>query len=689
MALTPRSVYRYYEVDGVPSSGKRRPKKAEIIQLLEQMQGSASAPAVVRQTRAELDAVTPASETYGGMVLNDPNPANNGYYSRDGGVWVFGRGFPDTFARVVLSGSGTVQTGIVHAGVNPASIEVFFAKVATPNTGVMTLSISGETPKPVVNLAGNPLSAGEWTGMVMFYLNDDGQYQLLIDAGAAASAAQSASEAADQKAYAEEWAQSDDPISAEAGGDGSTDRSAKYWAGQAGGIAVPDGSITAAKLTDDPSGLEAIQDKLGIMPNAFPASIAELQGLDGSAVACARLLDNLRFGDFVWDASDVSGEVTLDPEQIIWVAPTSDTTGASGAWVRQFIGAINTRWAGAVGDADRMAGTGTDDAGAIQAALDLGRAMGLTVEHEPLSICESAIRVRNQKFIGLHDSSGILIKGDHDGIVLTGLGDSSTNDYRTQIRGLEIRADGTQTAGKAGIRCGDKTQTGADRICAHFIVDNINFVTLNNSTNTLSDGIVFEQDGSDAFAYIGQIGNINIVRWAHPFYGIRQVNNIVFNGWRQSRCTRPFKIGDVKACVLMGFESGSNDHRAMDIHDCYGFTIIEPYCENNVREDLQVVPSKYDILIDARVSAGGYQDATVGSLRIIGGWFTKGSNGNSIAAIRWAQGPGVVVDGAYITDYPTYSVHVTDSANNKGRILNLNTSIATSIGASAQVVVGY
>jgi hypothetical protein len=203
MALTPRSVYRYYEVDGVPSSGDHWPKKAEVIQLLEQMQGSANSPAVVRQTRSELEAVTPASETYGGMVLNDPNPANNGYYSRSGGAWVFGRGFPDTFARVALSGSGTAQTGVVQAGVNPASIEVFFAKVATANTGALTLSISGEAPKPVVNLAGNTLSAGEWTGMVMFYLNDANQYQMLIDAGAAAAAAASAGMASTDAVRAE------------------------------------------------------------------------------------------------------------------------------------------------------------------------------------------------------------------------------------------------------------------------------------------------------------------------------------------------------------------------------------------------------------------------------------------------------------------------------------------------------
>jgi hypothetical protein len=205
MTLDIDTVYRDSKIKGDPHSGANEPDKAEIRALLKAIL-NAGGQAVTRNTLAALNGVTPPNENLMGAVLNDPNPANNGYYSRSGGAWVFGRGFPDTFARVALSGSGTAQTGVVQAGVNPASIEVFFAKVATDNTGAMTLSISGEAPKPVVNLAGNPLSAGEWTGMVMFYLNDANQYQLLIDAGAAAAAAQSASEAGGYKDDAEDAA---------------------------------------------------------------------------------------------------------------------------------------------------------------------------------------------------------------------------------------------------------------------------------------------------------------------------------------------------------------------------------------------------------------------------------------------------------------------------------------------------
>jgi len=184
-------VYRDYNTSGVPASGDHKPRKPEIRALLKMIQNSGGQ-SVTRNTLTALQSVTPPNENYMGVVLTGTGA---GYYSRSSSAWVFGRGFPDTFAQVDLAGSGTAQTGILGAGVNPASIEVFFAKVATPNTGPMTLSVGGGTARQIVNLAGNPLSAGEWTGMVMFYLNEDEQYQLLIDAGAAASAAASATAA--------------------------------------------------------------------------------------------------------------------------------------------------------------------------------------------------------------------------------------------------------------------------------------------------------------------------------------------------------------------------------------------------------------------------------------------------------------------------------------------------------------
>jgi len=330
MALTPRTVFRYFETDGVPASGPHKPIKAEIIQLLEQLFGTVGSGWVVEQTLAALNGVTPENESDGGVVLNDPDPTNNGYYSRDTGTWVKGRGLPDTFAKVALSGSGTAQTGAVDAGVNPADVEVFFAVVGTDNTGAMTLAIGGEAPRSVVNLAGNPLAAGEWTGVVMFFLNGAGQYQLIIDAGAAQSAALSASSA-------QAWSQSDDPIPPEFGGDGVDDHSAKYWAEQASQVTVPNGSITDPKLS--------ATLKQGLV--FYAANIAALEAIDGTGYKAAYLGDGGRAGLFRWDGLDLSSKVAADTEQGIYVAPVGDPTGAGGAWVRQWSGAANIMWWGA------------------------------------------------------------------------------------------------------------------------------------------------------------------------------------------------------------------------------------------------------------------------------------------------------------------------------------------------------
>lgn len=67
---------------------------------------------------------------------------------------------------------------------------------------------------------------------------------------------------------------------------------------------------------------------------------------DFAAYLTARYLKGL----FVFDVADHSADVTADPAQGIFVAPLSDLTGASGAWVRDFTTTLNTWWFGAVPD---------------------------------------------------------------------------------------------------------------------------------------------------------------------------------------------------------------------------------------------------------------------------------------------------------------------------------------------------
>lgn len=57
-------------------------------------------------------------------------------------------------------------------------------------------------------------------------------------------------------------------------------------------------------------------------------------------------------GIFRWDSANLSAKVATDPLNGIYVPPNSDTTGASGAWVRQYGESLNVKWFGANGDDD-------------------------------------------------------------------------------------------------------------------------------------------------------------------------------------------------------------------------------------------------------------------------------------------------------------------------------------------------
>ncbi|MFL6730138.1 MAG: hypothetical protein ACJ8E3_00680 [Sphingomicrobium sp.] len=78
----------------------------------------------------------------------------------------------------------------------------------------------------------------------------------------------------------------------------------------------------------------------------------------------ALLTERGREGLFRFDGANLAAAVTADPRQGIVVPAASDPTGASGAWVRTYSGAVNVRWFGAKGDDT------TDDGPAFAAALN-------------------------------------------------------------------------------------------------------------------------------------------------------------------------------------------------------------------------------------------------------------------------------------------------------------------------------
>lgn len=96
------------------------------------------------------------------------------------------------------------------------------------------------------------------------------------------------------------------------------------------------------------------------------ADYTALKALSAAAFDAVFVADDTRGGWFMWDGTAQVSNVTNDPEEGIFVPPSSDTTGASGVWVRyrEDPSQVHVDWFGAVGD-----GT-TDDQAKIQAAID-------------------------------------------------------------------------------------------------------------------------------------------------------------------------------------------------------------------------------------------------------------------------------------------------------------------------------
>lgn len=90
------------------------------------------------------------------------------------------------------------------------------------------------------------------------------------------------------------------------------------------------------------------------------------------------LTDSNRGGEFVFSNADLSTEVTADTQNGIYVPPNSDATGASGAWVRRYSGALQAGWFGFSASA-----TGATNTTALSAALSMSETLSGTIVELP------------------------------------------------------------------------------------------------------------------------------------------------------------------------------------------------------------------------------------------------------------------------------------------------------------------
>lgn len=198
----------------------------------------ASAGRVDQTTWAGLSAITGTRNGQPGVVWG-PDPGthvdpvtltttiNVGFYAWYAGnsAWRRVANLPaDTVIATVNAGAGTanaVQVTTAQPFSTDANESLFTVVFDEANSGAMTLSINGETPRDIVTNAGDPLPSGYVSaGMqVILQIDTNGDYRLFTFGDAEAS--QIAAEAA--AAQAEAWAEGTEP-----GGPGT--KASKEWA---------------------------------------------------------------------------------------------------------------------------------------------------------------------------------------------------------------------------------------------------------------------------------------------------------------------------------------------------------------------------------------------------------------------------------------------------------------------------
>lgn len=174
-----------------------------------------------------------------------------------------------------------------------------------------------------------------------------------------------------------------------------------------------------------------------------------------TSLASLTLTETGREGLFVWDGSNLSARVTADPNQGVYVAPSSAPSGASGSWVRKFSGYHNVRWFGAVGD------DVTNDGPAFLAALAYLKAIRITSSGFIYNEGTSTLFIPLGKYYLAANTLDITV-----GIRILGEALGDAGGEATQIRWAVntpgIRVQRGNTTGDSGANAGSVSLNGGD-----------------------------------------------------------------------------------------------------------------------------------------------------------------------------------------------------------------------------------
>lgn len=216
MPLTARQVYRDFVVDGVPSSGKKRPDKAEIRALLTFYEsfiaGAAAIQSLVKTTKALLLADIAHDADTMAWVVADPVADNNGIYQKFGasglGTWNRVADLPYPFVPASNVGAGTANAIVATTDIAVSETALVWLPIFVTNTASpVTVSFNGGAPLTIKSNPGNDVAVGGLLGdMIVLGRKQGAEFRLISDQASSAIVAAAEAAAIAAEGYRDEAA---------------------------------------------------------------------------------------------------------------------------------------------------------------------------------------------------------------------------------------------------------------------------------------------------------------------------------------------------------------------------------------------------------------------------------------------------------------------------------------------------
>ncbi|MGR9056088.1 hypothetical protein ACU8NH_09280 [Rhizobium leguminosarum] len=197
---TAATVFRDYEIDGVPSTGAHKVKKNEVRTLLSGYEAVITAfisnGGLVYSSLALLNADLAHPANSSAWVIGDATVGNNGVYGKVGasgsGSWTRRSDLPFSFIVATDVGAGTPNAIQATTSIPVSSSALVWMAVAVSNTdAAVTVSFNGGDPLTILTNSGNdPVVGGLVGGMIVLGIISESMFRLVSDQASAAILAQ-------------------------------------------------------------------------------------------------------------------------------------------------------------------------------------------------------------------------------------------------------------------------------------------------------------------------------------------------------------------------------------------------------------------------------------------------------------------------------------------------------------------